>query len=224
MPHPVDRIRPWTDHLLTSQRFRRHFRQLLGHCAAGDGHALTAQNTMVEQHSQHLSQATDAMKVYRHITARWLQVAQNRHLPPHHLKVVQYPFNASCFRDRKNMKHCVGKHCVGRALSRYHCRNRIPDGLSRDDVARLAASDRCPARSALRRAPSSASSSSLASSSEPSFAWLAEMRPLKRGPRFIPFSMSKRSPTERPGAGPRCARNGSVLRLWCRKPGPRSRC
>jgi hypothetical protein len=60
---------------------------------------------MLEQHSQHLLHAADAMKVYRHIAARWLQVAQNGHLAPHDLEVVQCPFDASRFRNGKNVKH-----------------------------------------------------------------------------------------------------------------------
>src|SRR5271166_3750092 len=128
----VHRIRPWADHFLVAWWFRWYIRQLLGHRAAGDGHALAMESAMVEQHSQHLPHATDAMKVYSHIAARWLQVAENGRLPAHALEVVQRPFDASRFRDCENVKHGVG-----RALGRHDCRNRVPDGLPRDDVARL---------------------------------------------------------------------------------------
>ena len=128
----VHRIRPWADHFLVAWWFRWYIRQLLGHRAAGDGHALAMESAMVEQHSQHLPHATDAMKVYGHVAARWLQVAENGRLPTHALEVVQRAFDASRFRDCENVKHGVG-----RALSRHDCRNRVPDGLPRDDVARL---------------------------------------------------------------------------------------
>ena len=76
--------------------FRWYIRQLLGHRAAGDGHALAMESAMVEQHSQHLPHATDAMKVYGHVAARWLQVAENG-ASTHALEVVQRPFDASRF-------------------------------------------------------------------------------------------------------------------------------
>ena len=87
---------------------------------------------MVEQHSQHLPHAAYTMKVYRHVAAGRLQVAQDGDLPPDDLEVVQRPFDPSSFRDGKNVKYRIG-----RALSCHHRRDRIPNGLSRDDVARL---------------------------------------------------------------------------------------
>ncbi len=74
----VHRLVERADHVLVGARRVGHVRQLLGHGAAGDRHAVAVQQARLEQHLQHLRHAARAMEVDRDVLARGLQVAQHR--------------------------------------------------------------------------------------------------------------------------------------------------
>jgi hypothetical protein len=80
---------------------------------------------MVEQHSQHLPHAAYTMKVYRHVAAGRLQVAQDGDLPPDDLEVVQRPFDASSFRNGKNVKYRTAAASRGNIVLFCGLRNHV---------------------------------------------------------------------------------------------------
>jgi hypothetical protein len=139
MPPLVQRIRPRSCHLLIARRLRRHVRQLFGNRTAGDGNAIAVDAVIFEQDLQYLRNAASAMEIHRDEAPRRLQVAQHRSVTCHALEVFDIPFHPRRFRDGEKMKHSVG-----RAASRHHNRDRVGDGLLRDDVTRLEIRLNCP--------------------------------------------------------------------------------
>ena len=127
----VERVIPRPDDILILTRRGRDFRQLLGHGAAGDGHAVAVQQAVREQHLQHLRHAAGAVKINCHIFARRLEIAQHRHLAAHAFEVVDGPFHVGGMRNGQKVQHGVG-----RAAGGHDEGDRIFNRFARDDVAR----------------------------------------------------------------------------------------
>src|SRR5690606_26253050 len=65
------------------------------------------------------------------VTARRLEVADDRHAAPDAFEVVDCPFDLCGMGDGQEMQYCIGGTTGG-----HDDRHRIFDGFARDDVAR----------------------------------------------------------------------------------------
>ena len=132
MPLFVHRIVPLPDHILIGARISWYFGQRLFHGLTGDGHAVTVQQAVVQQHFQHLRHTACTVKIHRHVAPRRFQVAQHRYFLAHALKIVDGPFDVRGMRHRQIVQYGVGGTAGG-----HDQRHGVFYRFAGDDVERL---------------------------------------------------------------------------------------
>ena len=128
----IHRSRPRPDDFLVRTRIGRHRGKLFRHRASGDGHAIPAQNAVIEHDPQNLRHAAGGVKVGRHEPAGGLELAQHGDALANALEIIDGPGDAGGGRDREIMQHRVR-----RATGRHDERDRVFDGVAGDDVPRF---------------------------------------------------------------------------------------
>ena len=119
------------NHLL-SGRERRRVGEVLGERLSCDRHAVTVQESALEQVLHQGRRSAHAMKIFLDILTARLQVGQQRHAVAGALEVVQRQRDVRCFCDRHQVEHRVGG-----SPQRHDHRQRVLERLAREDVERL---------------------------------------------------------------------------------------
>ena len=104
----------------------------LGDGLPSDGEAVAVQQPRLQQHLHDLRNAAHLVEFGDDELARGLEVTEDRRLAPNALEVIDGPGHLGCMGNGQEMQHGIG----GPAGGHDHT-NRILDGASRDDVARL---------------------------------------------------------------------------------------
>ena len=128
----VHRIVDGANDILVGARCIGNVFQVFGHSFAGDGHAITMQQTSLQQDFHDLWDAACTVQVHSQILTAGLQVTNDGNLFAHALEVVNGPLNTSGVRNGQEVQHSVGRSTGG-----HDDGHRIFNGFFGDDVAWL---------------------------------------------------------------------------------------
>ncbi len=132
MPLLVDGRADGANDGLTRGWAGRNVLEGLGDRLPGDGETVAVQQPGLQQHLHDLRNAARLVEFGDDKLARGLEVAEDGRLAPNALEVIDGPGHFGCMGNGQEMQHGIG----GPAGGHDHA-NRILDGASRDDVARL---------------------------------------------------------------------------------------